>query len=78
MGTVSSTLPSEKFFPVTPNDSTELEYTRAVMVASAGNLAVRRIDNTDVVLAVPAGLIPIRVRRILSTGTTAQGISVLI
>ncbi len=78
MGTVSNTLPSEKFFPVTPNDSTELEFSRAVMVATAGNLAVRRLDNTDVVLPVPAGVIPIRVRRILSTGTTAAGISVLI
>jgi hypothetical protein len=78
MATINSTVPSEKFFPVTPNDSTELEFTRAVMVATAGNLAVRRIDNTEVVLAVPAGVIPIRVRRVLSTGTTAQGISVLI
>jgi hypothetical protein len=78
MATINSTMPSESFFPVTPNDSTELEFTRAVMVATAGNLAVRRIDNTEVVLAVPAGVIPIRVRRVLSTGTTAQGISVLI
>jgi hypothetical protein len=50
--------------------------TRALYVGGGGNLAVRLQDGTELTLAnMPAGtLLPIRVTRILATGTTATEI----
>ncbi len=78
MAIVNSSLPSELFYPVTPSDSTTIDITRAVIVAVAGNLSVRRIDDVDVTMPLPAGMFPMRVKRINATGTTATGISVLV
>lgn len=72
--------PSEKGVAVTPDDDADLAFrTRAVWVGGAGDLAVRWPDGTDTTfVAVPAGtLIPIRVDRILDTGTDATNIVAL-
>lgn len=69
---------AEGGYPITKSDSTVLEPpTRAVWVGGAGDLAVLYFDgSTDVLKTVPAGtLLPIRVTKILSTGTTATLIS---
>lgn len=65
-------------FAITKSDSTVLaQPTRAVWVGGAGNLAVRYLDGTtDTLMSVPAGvMLPIRVDKVLSTGTTATNIS---
>lgn len=66
---------------VTPNDNTDLtNTTRAIYIGGAGNLAVILDRDTSAVtfLAVSAGaVLPIRVRRVMSTGTTATNILAL-
>ncbi|MFB2552638.1 spike base protein, RCAP_Rcc01079 family [Ensifer soli] len=68
--------PATHGFAVTPDDGADLEEpSRAVYVGLGGALAVRMLSGQSVTLEVPAGsLLPIRVVRVLSTGTTADGI----
>ena len=64
---------------VTASDSTVLTTTRAVFVGGAGNLAVVLSGGTTLTLTgVTAGtLLPIRVTKVKSTGTTATNIAAL-
>jgi hypothetical protein len=65
-------------FAITKSDATILaQPTRAVWVGGAGDLAVTYLDGTtDVLQSVVAGtLLPIRVKQVLSTGTSATKIS---
>lgn len=69
--------PAEKVFAITPNDSTALEHdTRAISLAGIGNLAVITVGGDNItILGLAAGIMhPIRLRKVLSTGTTASGI----
>lgn len=61
-------------FAITPSDSTDLpQVTRALNVGTAGTLRVLTQDGSDVTLTVAAGiLVPLRARRILQAGTTAD------
>ena len=63
---------------VSPNDSTDLtNVTRALWVGGAGNVAVMLLDDSAAVtfVGVAAGtLLPLRVRRVMSTNTTATNI----
>jgi hypothetical protein len=73
----SLTAPPEQGVAVVPDDSADLvAVTRALYVGGAGDLAVRMADGTPLVFgAVPAGtLLPLRVRQVLATGTTASRI----
>jgi hypothetical protein len=75
--TRSLTSPPEHGQAVVPSDGADLGHvTRALFVGSGGDLAVRLQDGTALTFAnVPAGaLIPIRVARVLATGTTASQI----
>jgi len=61
-------------FAITPSDAADLfADTRAVYVGGAGNLAMVLISGDEITLqAIGAGsVLPIRARRIKSTGTTA-------
>ena len=66
---------------VTPNDSTDLAFTgRALWVGVGGNISVILDEDTAAVtfVAVPSGtLLPVRVRRVRSTGTTASSLVVV-
>jgi len=65
---------------VTPSDSTDLTtLARAIYVGGAGNVAAVQHDGTAVTFTgVPAGtVLPIAVRRINSTNTTATAIVAL-
>ena len=66
---------------VTPHDSNELPLpTRGLYVGGAGNVAVLlSLDTVPVTLvAVPAGsVLPLRVKLVLATGTTATSIVAL-
>ena len=62
---------------VTPHDTTELAVvTRALYVGGAGNVSLLMGDGTTVILSgVTAGsMLPIRVRRVNATSTTATNI----
>jgi hypothetical protein len=78
-GKQNSDFPAEDFYPVTPDDNTDLAVnTRAICLAVGGTVKVHKLDGTPVTLTLPAGVIPIRVRRIWSAGTTATGITALV
>jgi hypothetical protein len=69
---------SQGFYPVTPDDGVDLPVEAyALCVAVGGALAVDRLDGQTVTITVPAGVIPIVVQRVRSTGTTATGITAL-
>lgn len=75
MAQTISEAPITKLVAITPNDGADLAAaTRAVWVGGAGNLRVIAADDaTDVTLSgVPAGtLLPIRVKKVFATSTTA-------
>lgn len=63
---------------ITPSDGTDLTVaTRAIYVGTGGNLRVIMISGEDVTLTnVVAGMIyPLRVRRVMATGTTAAALA---
>jgi hypothetical protein len=68
--------PARDAFAITPNDSTDLAVsTRALYVGGTGNVKVDTVAGTTVTFtAVPVGILPVRVRRVHSTGTTATNI----
>ncbi len=72
------TNPAQKAFVITPSDSVDLEEsTRAVWVGSTGNLAVILVGDSAAVtfVGVQSGsLLPLRVKRVMDTNTTAQNI----
>lgn len=67
---------------VTPSDSTDLDpYCKALYIGVAGDVTVIPKINADsasvTFKAHPVGYMPIQVRRVLSTGTTATNILAL-
>jgi hypothetical protein len=63
-------------FAVTPADSVDLErVTRALHVGESGTLKVVMASGETVTLTGAQGILPIRVRQVFSTGTTATGIT---
>lgn len=69
--------PVESAFNITPSDSVDLTHTtRAIIVASAGNMKATTVGGTTVTFPnLVAGIFhPIRVTRIWATGTGASGI----
>lgn len=63
---------------VTKSDSTILPTFRALMIGVTGDVAVRMANGDLITFAtVPAGTFPIQGNKVLSTGTTATGITAL-
>lgn len=79
------TAPAGYAWVVTPNDSTDLvKHTRAILVGGAGNVAVEmfepatgKLANVTLTGLTAGSIIPVRTKRILSTGTTATPIVAL-
>lgn len=77
--------PAGYAWPVTASDGTELvKHTRAIYVGGDGNVACEMFDPTNNKLAtvtfvgLVAGIVlPVRTKKILSTGTTATNIVAL-
>ncbi len=79
-------LPVESALAVTPSDTLPLtppsgdpnKATRALMIGGAGNLKVGMADGTTATLVFPATacglMIPMAVRQVFATGTTATGV----
>jgi hypothetical protein len=73
-------IPAARAVAVTPNDSADLaSYTRALYIGVSGNLVVDMVDQGSPITftAVPVGILPIRVKRVRSTSTTATNIVAL-
>jgi hypothetical protein len=69
--------PGEGLLSVTPDDDTDLgTVSRALYIGGTSDLAVRMKDGSEgTLLNVPAGaFLPLRVVRVMETGTTATGI----
>ena len=78
-GKANSSLPGDDCFPITPADGTDLEVnTRALVIAAGGDVKFNTESGQTRTCTFPAGVIPIRVSRVWSTGTTATGISGLV
>lgn len=73
--------PAKNAAAVTPNDSADLPNVAvALWVGGAGNVSVDMVGGQESVVftGVPAGtILPIRVKRVNSTGTTATTITAL-
>ncbi len=68
-------------FDITPDDATDLpRMTRAVMVAAAGDLAVVLKSGETLTLPAltPGAIYPVRIARVLATGTTATDVKGLV
>jgi hypothetical protein len=75
--TRSLTSPPEHAVAILPQDGTDLPVvTRALYVGAGGDVAVRMLDGSVVTLSnVPSGtLLPLRIERVLATGTSAGAI----
>jgi hypothetical protein len=73
--------PAAHAFAVTPNDSTDLsETTRALYVGTAGSVAAVMASGASVSFGTVASgtVLPVRVVRVLATGTTATAILALV
>lgn len=70
--------PAQKAFAIEPDDNNDLaESTRALWVGGAGDISVIMVGDTAAVTfagAQAGSLIPLRVKRVRSTSTTATSI----
>lgn len=68
--------PAQKAFAITPDDANDLAYTtRAIYTGKGGTLVCTLLeDSSDTTFTnLPAGMVlPIRVKRVKATGTTAS------
>ncbi len=72
--------PAREAMSVTPNDAVDITHTsRAIYVGVSGDITVHMADETTAVVfkSVPAGILPVRVDRILATGTSASDLVAL-
>ncbi len=78
---VGLTSPVQGGFDITPNDTADLtRVTRGLMVAATGDVAVvlRSGDTLTLPGLTPGAIYPVRITRVLATGTTATGIKGLV
>lgn len=69
------TSPASRAAAVTPNDAADLvAHARSLWVGGLGNLAVVTVGGDTETFPNVSGLFPVRVKRVLATGTTATGI----
>jgi hypothetical protein len=69
--------PATHGFAITPHDSTDLpEVTRAIYVGAPGSIAAVLLSGADITLTgIAAGtILPLRLRRIKATGTSAAAL----
>lgn len=71
--------PASYLAEVTPTDTADLAMaSRGINVAQSGAVRVTTIEDTTATLTVAAGIVmPVRVKKIWATGTTATGIVVM-
>lgn len=77
--TADATVAARHAVAVTPSDATVLPgVTRSIFIGTAGDVAVRMASGTTITFtSVGAGVFPVQVDQVLSTGTTALNIVAL-
>lgn len=74
------TWPATEAVAVTPSDGADLaQATRALYIGVTGDVTVDMAESGSTILfkAVPVGILPVRVKRVRATGTTATNILAL-
>jgi hypothetical protein len=68
--------PAEHAFAITPNDAADLaSWALALYVGVSGNVKVKTwADETVTFANAPVGVLPVRVKRVFATDTTASSI----
>jgi hypothetical protein len=68
--------PANGAFLITPSDSANLaQNTTGIYAGGAGEVKVDMINGDTVTFTVPAGVVlPIQIRKVYATGTTASGV----
>ncbi len=69
--------PAKDAFAISGNDNTDLaNSTRSIYVGGSGNIKLTTIDGSTVTFngAIAGSILPIRAKRIFSTGTTATNL----
>lgn len=70
--------PARRADEVAPNDSADLSnFSRALYIGTAGNVRVTTVDGDTVTLTGASGFLPICVKKVFATSTTAAGIVAL-
>ena len=72
--------PAREAVEITPNDAADLaNTTRSIYIGVSGDVAVHMAGKTSPVVfkSVPAGVLPVRVDRVLATGTSASDLIAL-
>jgi len=72
--------PARDILPVTPNDATDLPSVAVgLFVENGGAIRIGTVGGGDRTLNVPDySLLPVGIRRVFATGTTASGIHALV
>lgn len=77
-----SSAPADDCYEITPNDSTDLTKGPGgwpvLNIGVAGDIAIVTAAGNSRTVTVVAGVFPVRVQRVLSTGTTATDIVALL
>lgn len=79
MANIGKTEPAYDMASVTTSDSSEIDPTRGLYIGGAGNIKVDTAAGTTVTLnsAAAGSVLPIRVKKVYATGTTATNIVAL-
>ena len=79
MANIGKTEPAYDMASVTTSDSSEIDPTRGLYIGGAGNIKVDTAAGTTVPLnsAAAGSVLPIRVKKVYATGTTATNIVAL-
>lgn len=68
--------PGQDLIPITPSDVADITAgSRALLIETGGALKVNTVNDNTRTINVPAGILPLQVKRVWSTGTTASNIS---
>lgn len=74
----AATAPAGYGLAVTPSDSTVLATSRALYIGTGGNITVEDINAIVTYVNVPSGyILPVQVKAVRATGTTATNIVAL-
>lgn len=78
----SQSTPGRKLAAITPSNSTDLAiYAKALLCLAEGNVVIVPVENADeesfTVPMAPGQVLPVQVRRVMATNTTATVVAIL-